>query len=229
MSKMWPFSISVFFKQAAASPTEGRKLAASTITYPSISTHLQSIQTILRIDGLVGVVPTTFLIDSGASISAIKEQILPPNIEVVGRQPSTNIVGANGSPIDVVGQLDISVSVTSEFSTMHTFMVVKDLNVDCLLGSDFLMKHGAIINYADQVLTLGKDKPINVPLNQSLPVLPLPLATVVLPKNITVAPRTVQTLSAILDTKYPSLTVGLVEPLDMSQQYLMLARSLSPI
>lgn len=53
------------------------------------------------------------------------------------------------------------------FSTTHTFVVVKELPVQCFLGSDFLMKHAAIINYAEQCLLVGKGNQFKTPLCES--------------------------------------------------------------
>ena len=55
-------------------------------------------------------------------------------------------IGANGSPLDVVGQITMPVSI-GNFTTKQVFVVVNTLAVDCLLGADYLVAHGVIIDY----------------------------------------------------------------------------------
>ena len=66
-------------------------------------------------------------------------------------------MSANGTPLDVRGQIKLVVSIGS-FSCEHTFIVISDLTVDCLLGADlsFLKKHGAVIDCKSATLPLGK-------------------------------------------------------------------------
>ena len=67
---------------------------------------------------------------------------------------SSSTVGANGLPLDVLGQVSILVSL-SGYRVTHTFCVVNGLTVEGLLGADFLEKHRAVIDFADHRLTLG--------------------------------------------------------------------------
>ena len=55
-------------------------------------------------------------------------------------------VGANGAPLDVVGHITLPVSI-GNFTTKQAFVVVNALTVDCLLGADYLVAHGVIIDY----------------------------------------------------------------------------------
>ena len=55
-------------------------------------------------------------------------------------------IGANGAPLDVVGQITMPVSI-GNFTTEQVFVVVNALTVDCLLGADYLVAHGVIIDY----------------------------------------------------------------------------------
>ena len=55
-------------------------------------------------------------------------------------------IGANGSPLDVLGQITMPVSI-GNFTTEQVFVVVNTLAVDCLLGADYLVAHGVIIDY----------------------------------------------------------------------------------
>ena len=55
-------------------------------------------------------------------------------------------IGANGSLLDVVGQITMPVSI-GNFTTGQVFDVANTLAVDCLLGADYLVAHGVIIDY----------------------------------------------------------------------------------
>lgn len=46
-------------------------------------------------------------------------------------------IGANGSPLDVVGSEELEVSLDKVYAN-HVFVVVRPLTVECLLGVDFL-------------------------------------------------------------------------------------------
>ena len=68
-----------------------------------------------------------FLIDSGAAVpSRIRAEI--SNVA-----PMAN--DANGSPLDVVGRVNIEITLDT-FGTNHYFIVVQKLTVDCLLGME---------------------------------------------------------------------------------------------
>ena len=95
-----------------------------------------SITTILYVDGHIGEIATKFLIDSGAVMSVVCYQLLTGHNTLITKQ-ATTAVGANGTPLDVVGLTTLTVSLGS-FRTQHQFTVVRHLTVDCLLGADFL-------------------------------------------------------------------------------------------
>ena len=57
-------------------------------------------------------------------------------------------IGAHGSPLDVVGRVNIQISLDT-FCTNHSFIVVHKLTVDCLLA-----KHGAVIDCVKNSLSL---------------------------------------------------------------------------
>ena len=54
--------------------------------------------------------------------------------------PQGATMSANGTPLDVVGQATLLVTL-EDFQVQQQFIVVKDLSVDCLLGADFLVTH----------------------------------------------------------------------------------------
>jgi len=67
-------------------------------------------------------------------------------------QTSHCAVDANGSPLDIVGQVMITIA-------LGTFVVVHNLTVDCLLGADFMKNHATVLLQIVSIantLTLGQ-------------------------------------------------------------------------
>ena len=52
---------------------------------------------------------------------------------------------ADGVPLEVIGHVNIPVSL-GQFRVEQEYTVVKILSVECILGADFLVHHGAIID-----------------------------------------------------------------------------------
>ena len=85
---------------------------------------------------------------------------------------------------------------------MHTFVVVAELPVECLLGSDFLMKHATIIDYKGQCLLLGKGNKVKIPLCESGPIGMKAMVNVTVSQNVTIALHIVHKLMLQLDSTY---------------------------
>ena len=89
--------------------------------------------------------PIHFLIDMGASIRA---DTLPVGSSIMPGPSRMDTVAANGQPLEVVGQVAISVSFSTTLTISHTFIVVHNLSVPGILGAEFLSKHAAIIDFS---------------------------------------------------------------------------------
>ena len=74
-----------------------------------------------------------------------------------------NAVAANGFPLEVVGNVVIPVSL-GQFKADQEFTVVERLLVGCILGSDFLVKHGAVIDCKVGTLALGEHPRLVLPI-----------------------------------------------------------------
>ena len=113
--------------------------------------------TILRINGLLGHSPVTILLDSGAAMSVVRLDTLPSEITYKITEAKLAPVGANGTPLDVVGQIQIPVKIGT-YQTEQVFTVVNTLTVDCLLGGDDLVIHEVIIDYTHSQVSIKGHK-----------------------------------------------------------------------
>lgn len=76
------------------------------------SSESPHISTILRINGYIGHSPFTFLLDSGAAMAIIcLEAITSEFCHKIIKETTSVPVGVNGSPLGVVGQIKIPVSI----------------------------------------------------------------------------------------------------------------------
>ena len=49
----------------------------------------------------------------------------------------------------------------------HQLIVVNNLTVDCLLGADFLQKHGTVLDCCSNTLPVGQDFKVVIPMNET--------------------------------------------------------------
>ena len=89
--------------------------------------------------------PTKVLLDTGATVSVAQCKFWQ-EIYHWKLIESPGAVGANGMPLDVVKRAKFAVSLGS-FSTGKEFTIIHNLTVDCLLGVNFLKKHGAVMDH----------------------------------------------------------------------------------
>jgi len=125
------------FKREQASPNDGQLAKTiidslrpqQTYTLPSFN-----INNIYCENGYIGNMPVNVLVDSGAAVSVIHYNLVR---DMQLANTSGGAVGANGSPLDVVGQTTVTITL-GYFTIKHNFVVVRNLTVDCLLGADFM-------------------------------------------------------------------------------------------
>ena len=69
---------------------------------------------------------------------------------------------ANGSLLDVIGQITLPVNI-GNYQSAQVFIVVKTLTVDCLLGVDYLVAHEVVIDYKHAMVTIkGNEIPFTI-------------------------------------------------------------------
>ena len=60
----------------------------------------------------------------------------------------------NGQPLDIRGKCDLEICVDG-VNVVHSVLVAADVTQDCLLGIDFLGKHGCKIDFEAKSLSIG--------------------------------------------------------------------------
>ena len=111
--------------------------------------ELSCINTILLIIGLISHSSVIFCLDSGTTctMSVIRLDAIASKLcDKITSDTSSTPIEANGSPLDVVGQMKLPV-VIGNFQIQHVFLVVSTLTVDCSFGVDCLIANEVIINY----------------------------------------------------------------------------------
>jgi len=68
---------------------------------------LPSINSIYSVNGYIGDTPINFLVDSGAALSVMHYNLVR---DMQFKPTSHCVVGANGSPLDIVGQVMVTVT-----------------------------------------------------------------------------------------------------------------------
>lgn len=184
--------------------------------------------TTLRVRGLLGERPIDFLVDSGAAVSVVTLDILPSSSRSEIDKTTLLTVGANGSPLDVIGRVNISITI-GDFVNTHSFVVVRKLTVDCLLGVDFLTQYGAVIDCVRNTLSLNTTRsslPLIAPATTLTPI----IATVTVPETTQIPARSKRLISCRI--QYPGVILGqegLLEPDYKGQGRLLIARSLNTV
>ena len=137
-------------KLGATTPSQQKKTANQFLEEEDAVKVCGVNHTTLRVGGLLGETPIDFL---GAAVSVVTLDILPSSSHSEIDKTTLLTVGLNGSPFDVIGRVNIPITI-GDFVNTHLFVVVRKLTVDCLLGVDFLPQYGAGIDCVRNTLSL---------------------------------------------------------------------------
>jgi len=129
-----------------------RPVSAHTVMHtPCTNTHVRIVPTlthntnrVAHIRDMVNNRNTLMLLHSGASCSVISR----PHATHAHVAPvhTTRLVNADGRDIAPCGVAAMTIS-PGKFSTAHTFVVVDHLSTPVILGCDFLMNHGYVLDF----------------------------------------------------------------------------------
>lgn len=95
------------------------------------------------------------MIDTGATISLISEALqnrLGVSHQKLDRQDPKFLFGANGAEIRIIGKVQLSIKLNG-LCIPFDFLVAHNLRQDMLLGTDFLSKSNALIDYTNNTVT----------------------------------------------------------------------------
>ena len=99
-----------------------------------------------------------FLIDTAASVSLIKENIVPSGSVVL--PCNLQLHGISGSKIQVLGQSDLHLHSRSASVRQNFKICPKSIHLqqDALLGADFLLEHNVTIDFPTRTLRFGNNQ-----------------------------------------------------------------------
>jgi hypothetical protein len=137
------------------------------------------------------------------------------------------VVGANGCPLDMVGQVKIYMTI-GDFTCEQSFVVVQNLTVPCLLGADFLINQAAVIDCKKGEMTLAGQFRIPIEMNP-LQGIPSTTFNVTAAADIEIAGGTIQMIAALVNNHVDDIQEGLFEPVlkEKVPAHFLLARSLN--
>jgi len=167
--------------------------------------------------------PIQALIDSGATRSCVSAKIVSKlKIPVSPLSPDVpeDVFTADNSSMHIVGQIDVSVNING-LIVPQTFIVLPSLFHDCLLGTDFLMRSRAKVDFCSRHVCFFDGL-------TTLPLLALrnPHNILRLAQKLTIPPRS-EVLSRVLVPKKFQPTPCIMEALPtLSSHQVALARVL---
>ncbi|KAL5515018.1 hypothetical protein EMCRGX_G000127 [Ephydatia muelleri] len=104
---------------------------------------------------------TKMLVDTGSAVTIIRRDIWDGISRKQLETPVRAVLAANGNEISLSGQGDVLVQV-GDLSVRHNVLVADCLTQDCILGSDFLLLHGCVIDlHNHSLLVKGKVVPLS--------------------------------------------------------------------
>ena len=114
----------------------------------------------ISIQGHINGRPVTYLVDTGANVSAIRAEVWRQIPQMTKHPPTpthvTKISAVNGQSIPVLGQVELPFSINYRVYPFHV-LVIETIAYDVILGWDFLEFYKAKINLQEHVLELQWD------------------------------------------------------------------------
>lgn len=96
----------------------------------------------------------TALLDTGASISCISEQLMQElRMKHINTNANQFVRSISGSFLKVIGETEINFIIDSCLLN-NTFVVIKDINQKLILGQDFFHKYNVVIDFHNNCITL---------------------------------------------------------------------------
>ena len=110
----------------------------------------------LMVDGYIGKRPTQMLVDTGSAVTInVWREAAGDGDQLSLEATARSVVAANGEQLRLLGQTEVRLHVGG-LQVFYNVLVAKGLTQECLLGADFLSKHGCIVDLRRQVLCAGE-------------------------------------------------------------------------
>ncbi|KFD61462.1 hypothetical protein M514_11037 [Trichuris suis] len=109
----------------------------------------------LNVDGTVGDKELSMLVDSGSAVTLIHQDVYrnwqdPPHLTAT----ACSILAANGTTIPTVGVCEVPFRF-AKTTIRHRVYIVDGIPLDCVIGADFLLEHGCVIDASQRIMMIG--------------------------------------------------------------------------
>ena len=123
--------------------------------------------------GFVNGVGVDIMLDSGSSVSLLRQDIVSQMEKVVQIFPQSQpkLVTASGDPLHIVDYVRATVMI-NDLQVSHDFVVVNELITSVILGVDFLQQHSLVLNFGTMPVSITSAAV--TPRNGNLAVVALP-------------------------------------------------------
>ncbi len=115
-----------------------------------------SVESAITVQGRVEEHATRMLVDTGSAVTIISEETwrraLPGNSQL--QAVSRSVVAANGQRLQVLGTDTVKLQVGG-VQLPFPVLVARGITQECLLGADFLMQHGCLVDLRSGELFIG--------------------------------------------------------------------------
>ena len=124
--------------------------------------HKHADETELHVPVLVNGMPTSVLVDTGATVSLLSRTVYDRMDEAyeASTEVDGEVVSTNGTLVKVLGQASVQLKIADEAWTQD--MIIADIHEDGILGMDFLLKHKCIINLETRAISIPGMDPIKM-------------------------------------------------------------------
>ncbi|KAJ8947624.1 hypothetical protein NQ318_002636 [Aromia moschata] len=195
--------------------TEGR-VSTTCTQCPKISvSKISSDERSLVIHGYLDDKWCSFIIDTGATRTILRPNILPKPPKELPRH--VKLETATGEQIPVHGELNVKIQLGSKI--MYHRVLTADIRDDCILGLDILSKHGFVVDIKNRIIQIQNEEIVMAPklqdYNQS--------RRIIIEEDIQIPQGSENIIIAKLDGN--GLSTGIVEASERNDG-LLVARSL---
>ncbi|KAJ8946046.1 hypothetical protein NQ318_005524 [Aromia moschata] len=197
--------------------TEGR-VSTTCTQCPKISvSKISSDERSLVIHGYLDDKWCSFIIDTGATRTILRPNILPKPPKELPRH--VKLETATGEQIPVYGELNVKIQLGSKI--MYHRVLTADIRDDCILGLDILSKHDFVVDIKNRIIQIQNEEIVMAPklqdYNQS--------RRIIVEEDIQMPQGSENIIIAKLDGNGEGLSTGIVEANERNDG-LLIARTL---